>query len=242
MNSIIKNILIILCPVLILSSCAIPGNIGSDKIKIEYIQSDLSNDRLDINVQIPVFKNIENKEFENRLNEYFFNDIQNNANEFTKIAGEFSSDIPEGKKASLKITCTDRYNENNFLSMITTIETYTGGVHGTVIDVSSNIDTAENKIITLSDLFNDNCDYKKVLTKMLHTLAAENTALYGELWEKPTVTDDTDRSFYIKDECLVIYFQPYELASYGRGFVDFSIPLSSLKPYLKEEYYRLFED
>lgn len=225
---------------LIISSCSFLGkNIGSDKIKIEYKNSDLSNDKFDITIQIPEFKNIENAEFEQQLNEYFFNDIQNKANEFTKTATDFSADIPDGKKASLNITCHDEYNNNDFLSMITTVETYTGGVHGTINDISVNIDLKQNKLIELSDLFDDNCDYKKILTKVLSDLAGSNTELYGELWEQPSVTKDTQ--FYIKDGCLIIYFQPYELASYGRGFVDFSIPLSSLQTYLKEDFYRLYE-
>lgn len=224
---------------IIISSCSFSKNIMSDRVKISYQSSDLSNDKFDITVQIPEFKNMENSEFEHQLNEYFFNDIQNKANEFTKTASDFSSDIPDGKKASLNITCHDEYNDKDFLSMIITVETYTGGVHGTITDIAANIDLRQNKIIELSDLFNDDCDYKKILTKILCSLAEENTELYGELWENPAVTDSTP--FYIKDDCLIIYFQPYELASYGRGFVDFSIPFSSLKTYLKEDFYRFAE-
>lgn len=223
---------------LIISSCSFMGkNLGSDKIRIGYRSSDLSNDKFDITISIPEFKNIKNAEFEQQLNEYFFNDIQNKANEFIKTASDFSADIPDGKRASIDITCHDEYNDKDFLSMITTVETYTGGVHSTIKDIASNIDLRQNRIVGLSDLFDENCDYKKILTKILCGLAEENTELYSELWEKPAVTDDTE--FYIKDGCLVIYFQPYELASYGRGFVDFSIPISSLQTYLKEDFYRL---
>ena len=47
--------------------------------------------------------------------------------------------------------------------------------------------------------------------------------------------------FYIQDDDLVIFFQPYDLSYYARGFVEFRLDLEDLSGYMKEEYRRMID-
>ena len=75
---------------------------------------------------------------------------------------------------------------------------------------------------------------------MLGELKENKPEEYGELWQKPEIKKNQD--FYITDDDLVIYYQPYELSYYARGFIEFPIRLIELKGYLKEDYYRIAEN
>ncbi|MBQ3471379.1 MAG: DUF3298 domain-containing protein [Clostridia bacterium] len=74
---------------------------------------------------------------------------------------------------------------------------------------------------------------------MINEQVAEHPDEYAELWEKPVIKDTSQTNFYIEDGKLVLYYQPYDLSYYARGFVEFRLPLKELSGYLKEEYRRL---
>ena len=61
-------------------------------------------------------------------------------------------------------------------------------------------------------------------------------AEYSDLWEKPIITDAQNEYFYFNDKGIVIFYPPYELSYYARGFVEFVIPYEDLYGYLKPEY------
>ena len=64
----------------------------------------------------------------------------------------------------------------------------------------------------------------------------ENPDIYSELWEEPHITADNKNRFYMTDTELVIFFPPYELSYYAKGFVEFKIPLEELYDILDERY------
>ena len=50
-----------------------------------------------------------------------------------------------------------------------------------------------------------------------------------------------NQDFYITPENLVVYYLPYKLSHYERGFVEIPLSLSDMSGYLKEEYRHLAE-
>ena len=64
---------------------------------------------------------------------------------------------------------------------------------------------------------------------------------YKDLWAKPEIKQEHQTDFYIQDDDLVIFFQPYDLSYYARGFVEFRLDLEDLSGYMKEEYRRLID-
>jgi len=93
----------------------------------------------------------------------------------------------------------------------------------------------QSKQIYLSDLF---CDvgYKDAINRLIDELVTENPDEYNELWEKPEITDNHEYDFYFEDNSLVIFFQPYTLSYFAKGYITFPLKLSDLSGYMKEEY------
>ena len=62
---------------------------------------------------------------------------------------------------------------------------------------------------------------------------------YSDLWQKPTISQN--QRYYIDGKNLVLFYPPYELSYYERGFVEIPLSLSDMSGYLKPEYRKLAE-
>ena len=197
--------------------------IASDKYETE---------QFEISIERPVFEIDGFEEFSAQLNERISGELDETAKAFE--AEITASPVPQ--KCTLDIKQEINYDKNHFISVTEERNSYTGGAHGTVVRKTRNIDTLAGCELTLGDLFAEE-GYAETLERMIRDLREKNPAEYEELWEEPTIKPQ--QNFYITDDDLVLYYQPYELSYYARGFVEFPLRLSSLRGYLKEEYYRL---
>ena len=103
-----------------------------------------------------------------------------------------------------------------------------------------NIDVSGEKEVKLADLFADD-GYVSTLNRMINEEMEKHSEEYKDLWAKPEIKQEHQTDFYIQDDDLVIFFQPYDLSYYARGFVEFRLDLEDLSGYMKEEYRRLID-
>ena len=82
--------------------------------------------------------------------------------------------------------------------------------------------------------------FRKSLEKINEEIE-KHSEEYKDLWAKPEIKQEHQTDFYIQDDDLVIFFQPYDLSYYARGFVEFRLDLEDLSGYMKEEYRRLID-
>ena len=136
-------------------------------------------------------------------------------------------------KAKLDISQEVKYDKNSVLSVVGECFEFTEGFNGKNTRIVKNINTNTNCELYLSDIF---CDEKYVdmLNSRLEKMSRQ--AEYSDLWEKPIITDAQNEYFYFNDKGIVIFYPPYELSYYARGFVEFVIPYEDLYGYLKPEY------
>ena len=110
---------------------------------------------------------------------------------------------------------------------------YAGGAHGMPNRTVMNIDIARNKVLQLPDLFKG-ANFEQRLLNEINALRDAESEYEGEI---DVVTGfPLDGSFYFDGNTLVVFYHPYDLASYARGFVEFKIPLANLLEILKDEY------
>lgn len=218
-----RKVLLPLALVLLLCACA-----GGIRVHIEKKQYE--NENLIVNVQIPQISGMTHTDLQDTLNNQFKTDIDGWISQIQQQA-----DNSDGQKPyELVVTQNIKENKGGFLSMISEIYQYTGGAHGITTWIAKNIDDNAGKVITLSDLFADGEDYKTILNRIMQQMVEDEPDQYQDLWEQPVISDT--QGFYIKDGELVIYYPPYELSYYARGFVEFPIPLKDIETYLKQEY------
>ena len=213
----------------------IVGSSSSEQAKMKISASEFESDISSVYAESAEFSGLPDQEFEQNINNKIAEDVKGALISFDTMVSESSDDLRMGNRCVLEIKQLLKYNAKNFISLIEEHYVYTGGAHGSTMHYPRNIDTLNNKILCLEDLFADG--YEKELNRIIRTITESDKEKYSDLWEQPLI--DKDSAFYISDENLVIFFQPYELSYYAKGFIEFPIKLTEIEGFLKEEYKRL---
>ncbi|MDR0906311.1 MAG: DUF3298 domain-containing protein [Oscillospiraceae bacterium] len=189
------------------------------------------------NLAVPQFSELKDKVFQTALNKEF-SDRLDAAREETLAAHKEIEDFAASEGAAYSYSSDLGYTvteDDGFLTLTLDGYVYSGGAHGLPLRDTYVISLAESKRYALKDLFKNGADYEKLLIAELNKLRAADS-------EKYEAVDKIDADnfkylggygFYLTDDALVIYFQPYEVGPYAAGFVDFEVPLAALKDYLK---------
>lgn len=217
--------------VMCLCSCG-----GGVEIKKEVKEYD--TDYSSVRAETAIIEGLKDREFEDSINDETEKEIQGAVVAFDTAAAESAENIRMGNKCVFENTWEVKYNSNDFLSLVEERYVYMGGAHGETAWIALNLDTAASKRVRLSDLFAES-GYENTLNRMINEQVRERPEEYSDLWEKPQIKESNQTDFYIEGDKLVIYYQPYDLSYYARGFVEFKLPLKELSGYLKEEYRRL---
>lgn len=227
-----KLFLLVVCAML-LCACSI-NQIPKIEIESKEYETEISS----VYAETVQFAGFQNDEFERQLNENITRDINGALVSFDTMVSESTDNIRMGNRCVLEIKQFIKNNKNDFISVIEEHYVYTGGAHGSTAWYPRNIDLSAGKVISLSDLFNDD-SYKNELDRQIDIILENNKEEYTDLWSHPKI--NSEENFYISDGKLVIFYPPYELSYYARGFVEFPIKLSDIEGYLKEEYKKLIK-
>lgn len=141
------------------------------------------------------------------------------------------------RRAELYITVeTNKINEHMY-SLVFTSYQITGGANGQTIIKPFNIDTAENKILTLSDIMNsDKAAVDHIISIVKEKLKKQEAASYifdEELLR--VLKNPSEWKWSINNETFTLYFNEYEIAAGAAGTIQVDIPLTSLRSYLNKD-------
>lgn len=188
------------------------------------------SDNATIEIQIPKFKNLSNEEFQNSINNEYESIINSRLDEFNKS-------IPENppEKCRFSLLQEVKLKSSRVISILGEAYIFTEGIHGISERIPKNVDIVDNKILTLADLFLDE-EYPTAINREIDAIVNSNPDEYHDLWEKPILSSMHEEYFYLTKDGLVIFYPPYELSYYARGFVEFLIPYEKLTGYIKPQY------
>lgn len=205
---------------------------GCSTAHLTYIDKSYKTDTVTVELQIPQFCSLKDEEFQNTIN----SEIQDTCNEFLNKFKTSTRDFPYPSV----FTCDTNLHENGkVLSLVTQIDYYTKKPHNNSFRITKNINKETSTEISLGDLFPEE-SYIDLINSKLTEIVRANPQEYSDLWAKPRLLEN--QAFYLTNENLVIYYPPYELSYYSRGFVEFSIPLTELSGYLTEEYRQILTE
>lgn len=227
-----KRLIILMITAVCLCGCSL------DKIRIEKSIKEYEMDYSAVRAEVIQFSGMKNAEFEKSINSEIEQAVESDLIAFDSEASGSSDKVRMGNKCVFEVTWEEKYNKNDFISVVEEKYIYTGGAHGNTVRIPKNIDIAGEKEIKLADLFSDD-GYTTTLNRLINEEIAEHGEKYKDLWAKPEIKDTHQTDFYISGDKLVIFFQPYDLSYYARGFVEFSLEIEDLSGYMKEEYRRL---
>ena len=183
-----------------------------------------------MDAKIPRLTGFSDKAFQERINEEYEEIIEDLLEEFSENAKE------TGDSSTFSVVTTEYCNENGFFSAITEIESCTRNANRMLHRIGKNIDTGLCREIPLSELFADDT-YIDMLNARLSETVSANPERYSGLWAQPKLCESQD--YYINEGTLVLYYPPYELSYYERGFVEIPLTLADMSGYLKPEYRKL---
>lgn len=133
----------------------------------------------------------------------------------------------------LEMTSEIAHNDGRTVSLLMEGEVSGDKPHGEKIRIPVTIDFAEGKKVTLDELFMDE-SWKTLADNKMLSLAESKEGDYSELWDIPSTDLLNKENFYIKDGELILYFPPYELSYYRRGYVEFSFTAQELERALSD--------
>lgn len=210
----------------ILSAC---GN----GVKIDTIDNSYSSDTVTANIKIPQLKGLTSRDLEDAVNNEFSSVTEELVKKWEKSATE------TGEQSLFDMNTAVHFNKNGFLSLVTDYEYFARKAHKNSFRIAKNIDTASSANLSLSDLFSDDA-YIDALNAMLSDAVAKEPEKYADIWAKPKISQN--QGFYIDGENLVIFYPPYELSYYERGFVEIPVPVEDILTYMRPEYREIFAD
>lgn len=127
---------------------------------------------------------------------------------------------------SLDMGYSVMYNKNSILCILVEVYEYLGGAHGSPYRITYVFDIASGEQLMLEDLITlDESEFFTYAAAAFEDLIGQNPEEY---WEDAidTVynTEGYQFLYYLTEEGLVLYYYPYELSNYARGFVEVLIP------------------
>jgi len=129
---------------------------------------------------------------------------------------------------SLDLTYAVLYNSNGILCIELDGYSFTGGAHGYPIRIIYTFDLATGNQLDLSDLIAaDQNEFWSYVSLEFEKMINENPIEY---WDDAMTNianrglDFSTVDYALLEEGICIYFFPYDLASYARGFVEVVIP------------------
>lgn len=188
-------------------------------------------------------KEKENIKIINKINNEIYDYIVDFKNNIKKQSLEYEKDYENSyKNKSLPKFVYEAYSEynvtydkDNLISIPVLTYEFTGGAHGMSVLKSFNYNLKNGEELKLSNIFNDNVDYKSLINTYVKREIEENKDLYFMGKEGFKGISD-DQGFYLENDRLIIYFQLYEIAPYYIGIPKFEIPLNEIKDEIKMPY------
>lgn len=202
-------------------------------VDINTVDKSYKTDSITVTAPIPQLSGLSSKDLQKTINDEYMSistELLNNFNEAAKDTGE---------QSVFEMNTTPYYDRKNLLSVVTQIDYFAKRNHKSSFRITKNVDTKNCIELNLGDLFSDD-SYIDMINSRIEEEITENSDKYRDLWEKPKLSQN--QRFYIDGENIVLFYPPYELSYYERGFVEIPVSLDDMDGYLKPEYRYLAED
>lgn len=159
-------------------------------------------------VKYPVVSGLANKSAQDKINRFMLQEAQ----KFMKAEGEAQTAVWD---AAVK------YNQNGYISFTVTYEIYyEGAAHGLHGIKGYSFETSTGRLLRLRDLYDITGSGRQYINNAIKRQVQENQI---ELFE-PFAGISDNPEYYLIPNYVVIVYNPYEIASFAAGILEFSIP------------------
>ncbi|MCX7970016.1 MAG: DUF3298 and DUF4163 domain-containing protein [Negativicutes bacterium] len=177
-----------------------------------------------INCSVPQINGMANKDAQQAVNQFLLNQVQPELTAFqqslVKDPANADPKSPWQGNLCFESSYSVKFQRSFLLSIVQDEYWFSGGAHGMAVRKAANINTETGHIYSLDQLFKPGSDWLKVL----------NAAIAGQIAVRSDSSEykfngiTSREQFYLIDEGLVVYFQPYEIGPWVLGMPKFVIP------------------
>ncbi len=162
--------------------------------------------------------------------------IQKNINEQLETQfTEARANITVEDNLSVNDSFKAMLNKNLLTISMSGYDYFEGAAHGMPLKDFFYIDITTGEFYSFKDLFLQGSDYKAFIDEFIKTKISEADP-EESMFFPDTFTGITDSPyFYLKENSIVIYFYPYEIAAYAAGFPEFEITFEELKEFINTD-------
>lgn len=192
----------------------------ADSIVVQDVKVENYTDNRYINCVYPKITNLTDKEFENYINKQ----IATNINEYRSEIEYIVDDETLPTEMYRYVTTYSRYNCDKYLSLVIDQDYQTGGIRSNKWKDIYNINVETQRIFYLEELFEAGAKYEEaIIAEITKQAEAKNMELVGGngLTKLPK-----KQKFYIKDNKLIVYFDPSEISATAFGEQHFEMPFT----------------
>ena len=178
-----------------------------------------------IEAEIPIIFDLGQKKVQDKYNKVFRENIFSFIEYTIEMARQSQQDFAEANFPIHEFVAKVDFNIKNdqeILSIKFNYYQYTGGAHGNPYSLSYNIDLETGTELELIDFLNRENITLLEIEKIIRSEVENNPDKYFQAdygFQKLA----GDQNYYIEDDELIIYFQPYAIAPYSTGIPEFRI-------------------
>lgn len=108
-----------------------------------------------------------------------------------------------------------------------------GAAHGLSSKITPVINLDSGEFYSLEDLFKLGSDWKGRLNSIIQKMIDEDPQ-YNYVYKDGFKGINEGQNFYLDENNLYIYFQPYDIGPYAAGFITFKIPFSLIEDIMEK--------
>lgn len=128
-------------------------------------------------------------------------------------------------------------DKDNLLSIVFTVENFTGGAHSNKTKTSFNYDMETGEKLKITDVFNmTEEEARKMVSETFYTVVYEEKDMYFDNALEHISSEQFNPQFYITEKGIEFYCQEYEIAPLSAGFVSVGISFDDSKSMLQERF------
>ncbi len=214
------------------------GGLNINPVTVYTKELRYKKDYIEVDLRIPVFQGPMFQPAVNRMNTAIESDIREFNRQMEEAAKEYvEGPMLEGRDViPYRISNVYRvtYNRNNIISIVLTYYEFVGG-RDYYIKVSYNYNLLTGRPLSLSDLFRENIDYKKLIDEAIRSEVRRNPEAYfpGTIERFQGIT--VGQPFYIENERIVIFFGFHQMAPTEAGIPVIALPFTLFGNALRTE-------
>ncbi len=145
--------------------------------------------------------------------------------------------VPYGIESEDTVT----YLSKTLLSAQTLGSYFTGGAHPNAVLTSYTYTLPEGRLLTLDDIFTVPSDeylpmiFEHVRSSIQAPGAEIDPSMFYEDYDEQIELCFNTDNFYLEEDALVVYYEPYDIAPYAAGILTFEIPFREIRSMLSPE-------